>query len=188
MGLPIPPPPIDYGNNCVTCTPTLWANGQTPTQIYCTFWGISGCGVSPFDPPNGEIFIMDQSIGNPCIWAKTTGTWRPDFIAGGLGGFKSRLRLFDQHGFSFFGAESFNCRPEYWRYINIQAVCMLMFAGAGGFGTIFWLDFVHTLISEVGFDTSHKIFYEFFGRTAFTTVHKICDQYQRTNIRVMKGP
>lgn len=184
MGQIIPKPPVEYGNDCPSCTPGRWPVGETPKYVYCMFWDVVGCGVSPNDPPNGVVFRMVQQPGNPCLWLLNGSVWRPDFQPKTVGPGMSQLRLLDSGGFSFFIGTSFPCRPEYQRYTNSQAACIFAFAGSAGFGTAWWNDDVTDIITELGLQGNGKLFYELFMQTGVFEVHKFTSLYYRTNIKV----
>lgn len=187
MGLPVPDPPEDYGNNCTSCTPARWASGETPQWIYCMFWDIVDCGVSSYPAPNGEIFAMEQTAGNPCIWTKGDGVWRPDFVAKVVGTFQSRLRLLDKDGFGFFVDFHIQCPLEYHIYNNDQGACILAYAGSEGHGTIWWNSKITTIIESLGLRAGSDLFYELFRGTSDEIVHKFCDEYQRTNLKIQQS-
>ncbi|GAI26825.1 unnamed protein product [marine sediment metagenome] len=59
-----------------------------------------------------------------------------------------------------------------------------MLAGAKGFGTIFWNHDVEAIVEGLGLNAGPGLFYELFKSTPFYYVHKFCDLYQRTNIKL----
>ncbi len=185
MGQRIPKPPIEFGRDCGSCTPALWPAGETPKFIYCMFWDIVGCGVGPNDPPNGEIFKMEQSATIDCLWISDGSVWKPDYHADVVGPVGSRLRLLDAGGFSFFIDTNRTCRAEYFTYTNDQAACILAYAGSAGFGSIWWNQEVTDLISAFGLGSPGKLFYELFGFTGVLEVHKFTDLYQKTNVKIL---
>lgn len=71
MGTPIDcdTPLIEYGSDCSICT-ELWKPGQTPKKVHCVFKDIVKCPGWPGypDPPNDQVFILEQSPYDPCTW------------------------------------------------------------------------------------------------------------------------
>lgn len=184
MGEPVPDPPIDYGTDCPWCTPARWPSNETPAKVYCLFSGITNCGVSSYPAPNGEIFAMDQLDGTPCQWRHNGTVWKPDWTPRRVAGPQSLLRLLDKDGFSFFNSLSLQCPPEGWTYTNQQAACILMYAGAGGIGQVWWNDKINDFIDDFGFTAGRSLFLELFRSTGVYDVYKFCDLYDRTNIRI----
>jgi len=187
MGTPIPDPPIEHGNDCGSCTPARWAAGETPKYIYCMFWGIEDCGISPHPAPNGEVFRMEQDPGSPCLYLHQGDIWQPIFSTGTPGVSNSLLQLTDHHGFGFFTKTGPACPDEYATYSNAQIACIFMLAGAKGWGTIFWNLDIETMVDQFGLEPGTNLFYELFKSTAFYYVHKFCDTKQRTNVRFKRS-
>jgi len=68
MGTPVVPG--EKGDDCPTCTPDIWAPGQTPKYLMVMLTGIIGSPLLPPefpDPPNGD-WILTQSEITPCLW------------------------------------------------------------------------------------------------------------------------
>lgn len=184
MGEPIPNPPIEYGNDCVQCTPLRWPANENPKYVYVMFWNLVDCGWSPHPAPNGQIFKLEQVPGTPCLWHKSIGTWVVNWYARRPAGAQSQLNLADHHGWNFFFAISLQCPFEYWTYTNLQAACILMYAASAGFATIWWNSTITELIEGAGLVPGRSLFYELFKAAGNTEVHKFCDLYQRTNIKI----
>ena len=187
MGRRIPKPPVEHGNDCGACTPARWPAGETPKYIYCMFWGIEDCGVSPHPAPNGDVFRMEQDPTSPCYYFVQGDVWHPNFSTGTPGVSDSRLQLIDHHGFGFFTKTGPACPDEYITYPNAQIACVLMLAGAKGWGTIFWNNDVETMSEQFGLRPGFQLFYELFKSEPFYYVHKFCDLHQRTNIKVQRN-
>jgi len=56
------------GDDCNACEPGLWEDGKTPKFMNVVFRGITKCGEVPYDPPNGRLFKLEQTIADPCEW------------------------------------------------------------------------------------------------------------------------
>lgn len=185
MGTPIPSPPIDTGADCPNCTPLRWAVGETPEFIYIYFEGLTDCGVSPHPSPNGQTFKLTQQPGWPCWWRHVGDPWEVNFWAKRIGFFQSEVSLWDHHGFSFFLGRFLQCPLEYWAYDNLQAACILMYAASGGSATVYWNSVIADLIAGFGLVPGRSLFYELLQAPRLTEVHKFCDLYQRTNIKIL---
>jgi len=80
MGDPVDPI-IIYGDDCGTCTPSVWEPGHTPFYLSCTLAGIVKCPGYPLLPaPLNGTFIMHQ-ISN-CAWNFSTDSWALNYEAG----------------------------------------------------------------------------------------------------------
>lgn len=74
MGIPVPPPPPEYGDDEIICFPDL---GTTPFIMHAVLTGIikgpcwePGCP----NPPNG-LFTLRQNEGQPFRWECYIGIW-----------------------------------------------------------------------------------------------------------------
>lgn len=162
-----------------------WADGETPAVIYSTFWSIINCGKSAFSAPNGEIFKCSQLVANACTWLHDGSVFKVDFAARRAAGPQSQLRLYDKDGFFFFDSISMQCPLEGWVYGNNQNACILMYAGAQGFGSIWWNDRITELINGFGLTPGRSLFLELFKAGGVNNVYKFCDLYERTNIKIL---
>ncbi len=183
MGTPQPCPPIEYGQDCPSCTPHRWPVGENPKFVYAMFTDVINCGVSDFPAPNGEVFQLEQNIGNICNWQHIGDIWHVFWDAKQAGVPLSRLRLFDKDGFQFFSDLSLACPFEYWMYRNDVAACGGMFAGASGFGRIWWNDKNMQIVQGLNLDCGPGTFNETFTGPGMKYTSKFNSRYQRTNIR-----
>lgn len=149
------------------------------------FWGITNCGLSSWPAPNGHTFTLEQQIGNVCTWAFLGSAYHVFWEAKIVGAPLSKLRLMDSDGLSFFNSVSLQCPLEYWTYSNNQAACILFYAGAGGFGRIWWNQKVSFDIDGFGLDCGPELLAEMFTAPGSHIVNKYCDLNQRTNIRIL---
>ncbi len=183
MGTPLPCPPIEYGIDCGNCTPGRWAPGETPKFVYALFFGITNCGISRFAAPNGVVFKLEQNPAAWCNWRWLGRNFHVFWDANLLGPPLSRLRLHDVDGFSFFADLSLKCPLEYWLYSNDQNACVLMYAGAGGGGRVWWNSKNMNVVGGAGLDCGPCTFNETFTGPAQKVTSKFNSRYQRTNIR-----
>lgn len=183
MGTPIDPPPFEYGSDCPRCTPALWAPGKTPMYMFAYFNGIINCGVSPHPAPNGFTFLLQQSPGNPCLWLHQGDVWTIDFDPWQVAPNKSRIRLYDHHGFFFFTGFGDGCAPEIIRFVNAQAACILMYAGAEGFCSLDWSGTFLDVVTDLGIDRRPNLMRETRYVDDTDIVLKATSLYQRTNLK-----
>jgi len=189
LGEPITTPDIPHEDDCPRCVPptgTRWAIGETPQYIYAMFHGIENCGWSPHPAPNGQIFRMTQLPGNVCTWYLDGSVWKVEFIADCIAPNVSQLQLGDHNGWVFFSDQQVACPPELQTYINDQAACILMYAGAGGSGTIWWNDEVLDLAYDFGLLPSNRLMYDLFPVNTDYNVHRFVDQRDHTNVKIKK--
>lgn len=66
MGTPVIEPP-EYGADCPTCTPSLFAAGETPRFLKLTGADIEACPGAPHPAPNGE-WILENHVTHTCAW------------------------------------------------------------------------------------------------------------------------
>ena len=183
MGIVIKPPPFEFGSDCPVCTPFLWAAGETPMYMFAFFSGIENCGVSPHNAPNGSTFLLQQSPASPCLWLHQGDVFTVDFEPCRLVPAQSRIRLIDHHGFFFFTGFGDCCAPEIIRFVNAQAVCMLMYAGAGGFCCLDWSGTLLDIVAELGIDTVPKLMRESRYVDDTDYLYKVNSLYYRTNFK-----
>lgn len=188
MGTPIPSPDPEYGVDCPHCTPALWPVGKTPASVYIYFSGLISCNLSPFGPPNGLTFRLDQQVGSPCWFRHSGAVWECDWYPFHLGKVKSYVQLMDTIGWGWFSGALATCPPEYTIFPNDQFQCLFMWAGAMGTATVFWMDKVLQLVEQFGFETVSNLMYEMFNHDDGDIVHKFCDIVQRTNIKIKATP
>lgn len=190
MGQPIKSPDIEYGTDCPRCVPPFgsrWNTGETPKYIYAMFSGITYCAHSSYNPPNGLIFRMEQLPASVCTWYLQGSVWHVEFIADRISPNFSQLRLGDKDGWSFFTDQQVACPPEFNTFVNDQTSCVLMYAGAGGHGTIWWSDEAIELAVWLGLCPSERLMYEVFPVNSDFLVHKFCDRRNHTNIKIKKS-
>lgn len=183
MGTPLPCPPIDHGSDCPACTPGRWPVGENPKFVYVMFFNIIDCGVSSYPAPNGKVFTLEQNIGNICNWQHLGDIWHVFWDAKRIGFAQSRLRLLDKDGFQFFSDLHIQCPMEYWIYTNDVVACGGMFAGAAGFGRIWWNTKNNAIIEGMGLDCGPGAFNETFSGPGSKVTTKFTSLHQRTNIR-----
>jgi len=53
------------GNDCDTCEPTLWADGETPLYVQVVYSGITSCNATTNANVTG---ILKQKSTDPCYW------------------------------------------------------------------------------------------------------------------------
>lgn len=190
MGEPIQIPIIPWGTDCPRCVPpagSRWGVGETPLYIYATFSGITNCGWSHHPAPNGLIFRLTQNPAFICEWHLIGSVWHVSWIADRLAPNVSQLRLGDHDGWSFFTDQQVPCPAELQPYVNDQAACILMYAGAGGSGTIWWNEELLTLAEQFGLDPSERLKYDVFPVNSDYLVHRFADQRDHTNIKIKKS-
>lgn len=190
MGEPITTPTIPHVADCHRCVPpvgTRWPVGETPQYIYATFSGIINCTWSHHPAPNGQIFRLEQQVANVCLWSLTGSIWHVNFIADRIAPNVSQLRLGDHDGWSFFTDQQVACPPELQPYINDQAACIGMLAGAGGFGTIWWNVELIYLAEQFGLKPSERLMYDVFPVNSDFNVHRFADQRDHTNVKIKKS-
>lgn len=70
MGTPIQPPdPNGYGDDCSTCTPAIFAAGETPYRLEAVFHNVTAC--PPFPAPLCDVPIsIYQSPVAACQWQR----------------------------------------------------------------------------------------------------------------------
>lgn len=189
MGQKIQSPDIEHGNDCARCTPptgSRWPAGQTPKYIYATFSGITNCTWSHHPAPNGQIFRLTQSDVNNCMWDLLGSVWHVTFRADRIIPDNSQLDLFDHDGWSFFTDRQVACPPELQPYVNDQSACILMYAGAGGYGTIWWNERVLDLVKWFCLESGDRLMYDVFPVNSDFEVHRFADQRDHTNIKIKK--
>lgn len=184
MGTPVTHLPVDSGNNCSSCTPDLWADGETPLYVYVTFSGITGCGRSPHDPPNGQTFKCTQSDANYCLWVYDGPVWRVEFHAKRIGHDYSFVVLTDEFGWAFFSGTGDICPQDLTLIENDQAACILMYAGAHGHALVTYLDIASVLIIAFLLQPGPELMLEFFVCDDTDIVIKFCNKSIHTNICV----
>lgn len=187
MGIVIKPPPIHYGTNCPACTPTLWPPGETPMYMFVYASGISDCGRSARPVPNGLTFLLQQNPLSPCHWRYQGPRYSVDFFPNLQIPANSRLTIVDDLGWFFFTGIGVQCAPEIIRFVNAQAACILMYAGAGGFCMVDWSGLLLETSVELGIDFKPKLMREsrYVDNTDY--VFKVTSLYQRTNFK-FKSP
>lgn len=188
LGTPLPCPPVEPGNDCPLCTPVRWAVGETPKYVFATFVNIIDCGKSRFTVPNGHVFRLQQNAASDCNWFWEGDNYHVFFDAKMVAPPLSRLRLFDSDGFSFFGSLSIGCPLEYWRYVNNQGACILMYAGALGTGRVWWNDKNMEFVEGLGLNCGAGSFNETFPGPSTKVTTKFNNLYQRTNLRIQTKP
>lgn len=190
LGQRIKNPNIEFGSDCTRCTfPTFdrFPAGETPKYVYACFWGIENCGFSSYSAPNGRIFRLPQDAGNPCMWYLDGSVWKVEFIADRIAPAVSRLQLGDKDGWSFFTGNQVICPDEYTVFNNAQGACILMYAGAGGHGTIWWNAELLDISEDFGIVPCTELFYDVFNIDASTFVHRFSDRRSGVSISIKKS-
>lgn len=86
--------PAVFGDDCVSCTPAIWAAGETPEKMLVVFEGMEKCPAAGIQAlPNGT-FIIEQDPIIPCTFKDASGliTWNgspptTSFQFASIGGF-----------------------------------------------------------------------------------------------------
>jgi len=141
MGTPWDPddPPYEFSeNDCPTCTPDLWPEGETAKYVVATFNGIDKCAhascVAAPEPPNGIPFILEQDPVAFCVWEGHTDEWLVMWNAAFTGGTKSLLGLYSIPGNyeMFLAIENSPCETSFGQ----GAGCIAPHCGENGTGAI----------------------------------------------------
>lgn len=62
MGIPVVP--VEYGNDCPSCTPAVWAPGKTPKHMFAAFFDLEEC--LPYTASHNGTILITQDPGLPC--------------------------------------------------------------------------------------------------------------------------
>ena len=188
MGTRISQPVPEYSTNCSICTPSLWADCETPKYVYVYFDGIVNCGWSEKTPPNGQTFRCEQVEGSPCFWRHDGDEWYVEFHAKREGHDYSFVILNDSKGWAFFSGTGDICPPEFTLIDNDQASCILFYAGCKGSALISYHDFTSILAVWFGLTAGSTLFSELFVGPDGYIVVKLCDKYTSSNIKYKVDP
>jgi len=191
MGTPVPPPPIDYGDDCECCTPPLgelWEPGKTPLFMYVYFAGLQPCPGAPHSPPNGKTFKLTQKEGYPCVWESMGSVWRVYFVTNAPEYF-CRLTLQDVPGANYyFDDYGPGCPPETYVFHNDIAACVPPDVAKGGVAVIHWMDIVLRLVTAMSLPSASKLMHELFVTDEDKIVHKFCMPKYSMNIKMLLNP
>lgn len=186
MGIPVPDPPIDYGDDCLICTPPFgsrWAVGETPEYVYVLFSGLEECPLAVNSPPNGQSFRLTQSDADPCVWWHVGSKWVARFYTGFPAVNPSAVWLHDSFGRPHFLGDGTVCPPEYEVFDNLNTVCSAVIESINGIAVIWWMSSVLDLVAAYNIPTSSQLQYELFMINETTPVHKFCNQEKSLNIK-----
>lgn len=79
MGIRVPPEPLPFGNDCLTCFPS----GETPSILYVTFSGIKTGRpwIPALGPPCNGTFQLIQHVSDYCLWHYDGDRWHIEYDA-----------------------------------------------------------------------------------------------------------
>ncbi len=188
MGTKIPEPPLDYGDDCLACSPPvgeLWEPGKTPLYVYIYFAGIQGCPGKSLTPPNGKTFKLTQSDTYPCVWNHWGSVWKVYFITDPPGPRRSRIVLRDIDDNYYFNSYGSGCMSECSIYNNELLCDGPLTHGEEGIAVIHWMDIVLHLVLSMSLPGSKPIMHELFVTDENKIVHKFCHVDRAMNVKFL---
>jgi len=188
MGTRVPCPPPDFGTDCPTCTPGLWAVGKTPSVIYAYCSGFVPCPPVNSITANGVTFELPQVLGSPCQFESIGDNWKIELDVSYAGGSASFMQLSYDGNVHLRVNNASPCPSEFFRYANPVTQCFPGNLVYDGTIMIFWNLPYFPLVWAMGIDAVNQLFNEMFNHTDSDTVVKFTDLYSRTNLRVKVTP
>lgn len=188
MGTPIDSPPIDYGSDCTKCNDECWSAGETPRYIFAYFEHMVRCGVLYDPPPNGKTFLLTQTDEDPCLWTHVSDNWRADYRPWPIGEDYSIVRLSSAGGIPYFTGLGDPCPQEVAYFDHFYINCVPLLAAKLGQCWLCWHPKIQVLIDAFGIDQHADLRHELRSHPDTDIVQKLCNLYQRTNIRFKLPP
>ena len=135
MGTPIDPTG-EYGNDCPTCTPSLFPVGETPQFITATITGDwTAC---PGESLPSDIWVLEQMEFFPCHWTLTaSGILCRLFLSDPQSSFFIRPDIAPPHPY-YFNSTAGVCATHFINALTLLH-CGLGNLGYGGVCDITWL-------------------------------------------------
>lgn len=191
MGEPVPIPPIDYGRDCLVCTPPLgelWSSGETPDKIYAYFVGMQPCNGIPDTPPNDRTFTMYQHPDYNCIW-RSEGAGVFAYLVTDDKACRITLSYYEWPlWYYFFDAYGPPCPPELSVFGNELACNGGQMLASGGVAIIHWMGVVMGLVVMMSLPSS-RIMYELkYKEDTEQIVHKFCLPEYSMNVKMLMSP
>lgn len=184
MGIPMPPPPIDYGNDCLTC----FAAGLTPIRLYVRFFLLVSCptafGRTCKAVPNGRVFVVDQNPGSPCQYNYLDANWSVHFDFNFVGPHRSRVTMSDIPGYIYFDSTVLGCMPDGHIFQNNLVACGPLVCNFVGIAIVSWTTEGYELMRKLVLPEANTTFMEFFEDDSNTTLYRFASHYHRMNIKV----
>ncbi len=184
MGINLPKPYYDAGNDCLTC----FAANTTPDKVYVRFFLVDPC--VPHTPPackvppNDRVFVVPQQPGFPCNYDYVDANWHVQFTFNLPGPHRSWLLLTDQPGFLYFSDTIPGCMPDGHVFHNSYVACGALECASGGIGIVSWTHEALDLMAKLVIPTGDTTFMEFFADAANNNVYRFASHYFRMNLKV----
>ena len=186
MGTPVPPPPGEFGDDCLACSPPIgsrWAVGETPEFVYVYFSGLVMCPGATNSPPNGQTFKLTQDPGVACLWRSLGTSWNVTFSSRDFAPDESSVLLNDSAGRFHFRGVSVICPAEYTVFDNLSVVCLFGTESIFGTATVYWMEEVLDIVVAYNLPTQSQLMYELFLINDVTPVHKFTNLERSLNVK-----
>lgn len=191
MGVPTPPGPPEFGNNCIVGqngTPPLWAVDETPKYIYASFTGIELCpGKSwpAFGSLNGRTIKLTQDNVGACTFNRIIGDASFHLNYQSNGNFVSWLSVVDPHGKYWFKdaiTSDYKCHTN---FVNELPICFWGENAKNGFAFVWWSPGPRKIANEYNFMQHVNTMSELFPIDERFQVIKLCNVPMKSNVKVL---
>lgn len=191
MGTPLPDQPIDYGDDCVVCRDApyeRWAAGETPHYVYVRFSGLVKCVWGTYEPPNGQVFRLEQDPVWPCLWFLIGTKWTVQFLPATRVPLLSQIVLRDEFAQLYFDGFSVACPPEMQVFDNSLVACNPGNQSKDGEATIAWNSTALSIAKAMVLPFDPQLMTEMFITPTDVPVFKYCNPRFGVNVKIKFEP
>jgi len=187
MGIRIPYPGRESGNDCYYCSPpvgSLFPSGSTPDKVYVLFHGIIPCPGYSGNCPNAIPFILHQDSIESCKYTHNGSVWTVEFYYR-FPTVSNSLVYCTKNGVgTFFDALDVVCPFEFYGIENDLRHCLYGNKGYSGFAVVSWSDIPRELIDDLGFASPGSSFYDSMPVDQDSSVLRLASTIDHTCVKV----